>query len=380
MRLRPPSVGENVQVKGRTIPFSLWPTSQGRTREKLQWTLFSSDPWFLIEDSIRGLPEAARSEAYAFLHQAHDFYKAATGSAVTAAKPLLLYYAFLNLAKCFVVHKAGQAIQGRVDHGLSEKLPTTVGSINGELHVLRSKDASSAFAKFSNALGNSLPVANAPNGVASVRSQDFLAQVLIGHRVWSKGDDTKERFISLQDIQFRHDAVGKTIWLRARVYRDDLSRFDYRQRAVMDALNLDGRSKFDMVSCEEQSADGRDLAEFELSVKRVYPNRPSEELNALARSIKNNLWRSVTSYPPYRKYYAQIRTSSQIPLSQLQALYLATYYFGSITRYKPLQLTSILESNIGPFVQEFFTNQPSQILYLMASEFVEQEVTKAAIV
>ena len=125
--------------------------------------------------------------------------------------------------------------------------------------------------------------------------------------------------------------------------------------------------------------DDRPLLEFELTNKTTYANRPSEELLPLALLVRRSLWRSVTSYPPYRKYYIYLPTSSQVLVSQLQSLYLAIYYFGSITRYKPQNFNEILESPIGPFVQEFFTNQPSQILYLMASEFVKQEVTKAAI-
>lgn len=60
-------------------------------------------------------------------------------------------------------------------------------------------------------------------------------------------------------------------------------------------------------------------------------------------------------------------------------IYLSTFYFGSITRYKPEQFDYILKSPIGPFVFEFFSNQPTQFLYLMASEFMQQEVAKAAI-
>lgn len=49
------------------------------------------------------------------------------------------------------------------------------------------------------------------------------------------------------------------------------------------------------------------------------------------------------------------------------------------TRYKPEQFDFNLRSPIGPFVFEFFANQPTQFLYLMASEFMGQEVAKAVI-
>ncbi len=379
MRLPPPRVGEDVFILGKQAPFSFWPTFRATRREGMQWTLFASDPWFLIETTVRNLANnAARDESVAFLRQAHDFYRAATNSEISAAKPLLLYYSYLNLAKCLATYRSGLSLGGGIRHGLSEKLPSTPGAVYGDVHILRSQDAVSAFVKFSTALGDSLPPATAPNQVAPLRSQDFLAQILIGHRVWSRAEDIKERFVSLRDIRYRHDPATNEIWVSARMYKDDLTRFAYSLRAAADALGVGGGDQFRSVFCDATD-EGRELVEFELVNPSNYPNRPSEALFALSQNLRRSLWRSVTSYPPYRKYYVYIPTGTQTVISQLQSLYLATYYFGSITRYKPHSFNAILDSAIGPFVQEFFTNQPSQILYLMTSEFVGQEVTKAAI-
>ena len=60
MRLPPPTDGEIVRVRDKRIPFSYWPTFPGRTREGLRWTLFVSDPWFLIENTLR--PSVAQVE------------------------------------------------------------------------------------------------------------------------------------------------------------------------------------------------------------------------------------------------------------------------------------------------------------------------------
>lgn len=111
----------------------------------------------------------------------------------------------------------------------------------------------------------------------------------------------------------------------------------------------------------------------------IYGHRPSQALGQLSGMTRSRLWRSVTAFPPYRKYYVYQSLSTQILLPQLLTMYLSTFYFGSITRYKPEQFDFILRSPIGPFVFEFFTNQPSQFLYLMASEFMGQEVARAAI-
>lgn len=381
MRLPTARDGEDVIVRHKRIPFSFWPTYHGSRREGLQWTLFASDPWFLIQSYLTNLEdETVYSEAYAFLVQARDFYKAATDSDINAAKPLLLYYAFLNLGKCLATYRKEASLGSNIKHGISEKLPITPGAIYGDANILRNQDPVSAFKKLSDALGDSLPPAAPPATHVPLRSQDFLAQILIGHRVWCSGEGINERFISLQDISYRHDPPTHEMWIRVRMYKDDLSRFSYSQTAAANALNVGRGGQFRSVICNETADGGRELVEFEQVNTKVYPNRPSESLQQISENMRKSLWRSVTSYPPYRKYYIYIPTSTQTILSQLQSLYLACYYFGSITRYKPASFATILDSDIGAFVQEFFTNQPAQILYLMTSEFVEQEVTKAAVV
>jgi hypothetical protein len=332
-----------------------------------------------MESAVSELDEAPRIEATAFLVQARDFYRAATHSEIGAAKPLLLYYGFLNLAKCYAVYASDATIGSGTRHGLSERLPTTLGAVHGDVRILRNQDAVSAFAKLSGALQDPLPAANPGLNYAELRSQDFLSQILIGHRIWCLGEGINERFISLQDVRYRHDPDTHDIWITVRMFKDDLSRFGYSLRTAAAALNSRLGGAFHSVACQDEF-DGRLLVEFELTNKLNYPNRPSEALQALSDIISRSLWRSITTIPPFRKYYIYIKSPTQTILSQLQSLYLSTFYFGSITRYKPQNFAQILNSDIGPFVQEFFTNQPSQFLYLMASRFVEQEVTKAAIV
>jgi hypothetical protein len=377
MKLPPVREGTKLLVRGKRVPFTYWPTYQGSTREGLQWTVFASDPWFLIETSLSNLPTAAHAQATAFLTQARDFFRAATNSDISAAKPLLLYYSFLNLAKCYVVKRQNAPITGRVEHGLSEKLPTTPGAIHGDVHVLRAKDAVSAFAMFSNALGAPLPAANAPNQVAALRSQDFLSQVLVGHRLWCRADNNrKERFISLRTLRYRYNYDDQAAWVAADVFKDDLTRFGYSQKDVADAFGV--ATPFRNVASELE-INSRPVVKYEMVNVVNYPNRPSECLAGLSQALKPRLWRSVTMDHPFRKYYVYVPTPAQVLLEQLQSLYIATYYFGSITRYKPVAFSDIIKSPIGAFVNEFFANQPAQFLYLIASEFVEQEVTRAAI-
>ena len=377
MKLLNPRKGQVVHVRKRPAVYSFFPTFQGRSREGIHSTLFVTDPWNIIRHRTEGaLHGGAKKQALAFLAQARDFYTAAQNSDVNAAKPLLLYYSLLNLVKCFVILKRGTGL-GIVRHGLSERLPTTAGAIHGHVSIdINQNPAVSAFVMFADALGESLPAPAAPRTHIDMRSQDFLAQVLIGHRVFCQSENFKERFISLEGIDYMHEPVSKEIWLRARAYADDFDRHGYPLTGLSKSLsdNLTWRN----VNCGS-NANGRRIIEAETTSTLNYNQRPSQSMSSLSSKSRSVLWRSVTAYPPYRKYYVYRPAQEQIALNQLLTIYIATFYFGSITRYKPVQLDSILKSSIGPFVFEFFTNQPSQFLYLLASEFIEQEMARAAI-
>lgn len=377
MKLNDAREGEVVNVRQRPTAFSFFPTYQGATREGLHSTVFATEPWNLIRRQLEQIAaQDTRRQALAFLAQSRDFYSSAQHADVNAAKPLLLYYSFLNLAKCLVVSRNGTAL-GSVHHGLTERLPTTAGAMHGNVSIdITRSPGTSAFVMLASALGAGLPQPVAPATHVQIRSQDFLAQILIGHRVFCQSESILERFVSLHSIDYVQDATTREAWLRVRAFADDFTRLGYPLTSL--SKSLDGSSSWRNVNCDIK-IDNRRIIEAETTTTTTFNQRPSQALESLSIAARSRLWRSVTAYPPYRKYYIYKPTTSQVLVNQLLAIYLATFYFGSITRYKPEQFEDILRSQIGPFVLEFFSNQPSQFLYLMASEFMGQEVARAAI-
>jgi hypothetical protein len=67
-------------------------------------------------------------------------------------------------------------------------------------------------------------------------------------------------------------------------------------------------------------------------------------------------------------------------LPQALSIYAIAYYLGSITRYRPQHFSRILAGPFGEFIQEFLTSQPSQFVYLMASDFAKRDVARAPLV
>ena len=90
----------------------------------------------------------------------------------------------------------------------------------------------------------------------------------------------------------------------------------------------------------------------------------------------------MLSQRPYRQYYLYPSPAAQHGqvLPQILSIYAITFYLGSIVRYRPHHFDEILKGDFGPFIETFLNDQPTQFLYLMASEFAQREVTRAAIV
>lgn len=374
MRLFDARVGEPVQISRRPVPFSFFPTYK-RRRDGVSSTLFVTNPWNIIRSSIENISNSsAQEQSIVFFDQAHDFFIAAKNADVSAAKPLLLYYSFLNLAKCFIVQKRGHAFRDKSKHGIGEGLDVEENKLIGRVYI-QSHKASNVFSNFAKELKVELQI---PGEGLSIPPKDLLSQILVGHRILFQDERPKERFINLDKIDYMYNTDTKETWLRARAYRDDFTRLGYSLTSLSERLSSD-EMKWRNVNCSEEK-EGRLMLEAETVNTFKYRQTPSRELKKMTQNVRPKLWRTVTAYRPYREYYIYQSPKKQILLDQIVNIYLTTFSFSSITRYKPEQFETILKGPNGPFVLEFFANQPSQFLYLMASEFMEQEVTNAAVI
>ncbi|MFZ2656074.1 MAG: YaaC family protein [Victivallales bacterium] len=372
--------GKRIEILQRPLPFSYWPMYRGKRRFGLQSTVFVLDPWTIIRACIdRRCPEAVKPEAFSFLEQAQDFYKATTTAGIIASRPLLLYYCFMNLAKAFSLTVKQQSNFDQAQHGLSERLrPPQKELENAYLQVYKSPNArSSALNLFDEFM-------KAMTGSGLLADKDFdlpvlLPQVILGHRLWADAKDVPERFVAIHEIRFYEDSTRKEIWLSIDIFADDLTRLSVSHAKLLKEARLFG--KFQEVKTEAK-IKGRKLVRFEQLQPRNYSHRASDEVANLVADIKPMLWTTVASVSPYRRYYvylAPVAEHDQI-LPQLLSIYAITYYLGSITRYRPHHFDKIIRSMMGARIEEFISSQPLQFIYLMASEFAEQEVTKPSIV
>lgn len=382
MPLSAPLAGAQLKVRGRELPFTFWPLGRTTRRYGLQFRIFSTNPWPTIVRSIqRSCPAAAKQSALAFVEQAGDYYGAATSGNVSASKPLLLYYSFMNLAKAYILH-TGQcaSLDQNSKHGISEKLAAGGAELTGA--YLETFPSSNRGGRISINLFHEFLSVSRPGGLTATTNYqlpNLLPQVLAGHRLWADGANETERFVAFHRISFVENRANKTIWLRLFVFNDDFSRLGLSHQQFLRDGDL--LTDFHEVQWNEQ-IDGRPLVCFEQRTPLVYTHRAADSVPPLVELLRPKIWTVVLSQPPYRRYYAYLAPVAEHPLilPQLQAIYAIAYYLGSITRYRPHHFQKITNSNYGPFIEAFLNDQPPQFLYLMASEFAKQDITRAAIV
>lgn len=377
MKLPPPRAGLPVKVSSRSVEFSLWPVHKAQGGYSLSRKLFASDPWPLIRQAILEVQNKnGREAALAFAEQSQDFFGAAARAHTAAAKPLLLYYSFLNLAKALILVRSPTTDLDRAKHGLSEGLkPGGVELVDANL-VARETNATSVqvFALLLHACGGPKI-----GGQLTMEVPMIMRQIVTGHRLLVEADKAcDERFAAIEQAQVLHDPASLTTWLRFAIARTDLTHLGLTQTQFLEQTALS--TDWQLVS-EPDPADAHLLW-----IEPVQPTPYRETfigntIPTLIESVQSNVWQTVTAVPPYRRYYLLAAPKAEHParLPQLLSAYALFFYLGSITRYRPHHFDRIVDGPYGAFVQSFVHEQPNQLLFLFASEFVGRDVARPAL-
>jgi len=374
-----PRAGKRVTIKGKPLPFSYWPMYKGTRRYGLHSRLYVTNPWAVIEGSIkRRCPANSRPEALASARQAEQFFKASREAQLWASKPLLTYYSFLNLAKAYALTQGQRATYDKAQHGLSESIKTSgqelVDSVLTAYPSPNQKGIAQGFAEFLQSIrGTGLPQTTEFDVTA------LLPQIVTGHRLWCDAANEPERFIAIDSIDVMENAQQKSLWIDFRIGEDSLSSLDLTHSALLTKSRL-AQGWADVQGSDDGA--GRWLVRFQQKTVLAYSARPSDEIPDLIKSVRPYIWSTVTTFQPFRKHYLYFCSAAEHGqvLPQLVSIYAVFYYLGSVTRYRPQQFDILLNGPFGEQLQEALTNVPNQFLYLMASEFAQREVTRAAIV
>lgn len=366
-------IGERVKVKGRELSYSFWPSRLKERRYALQSKLFVSSPWNIIERKINSnCPKPAKVAALAYFSQAKEFYDASQSRGNNSAKPLLIYYSFMNLLKAILLTNRSVLSFGDVYHGLTTNFPKNItpipqGTITAKPNTARNINL------FDLMLTNLFDSGIGQRDMKFQLSRVF-SQILLGHRLWCQSADHDERFISIKTPEFIYNSNHNECWLSFEIPKSDLSRLDVSARKT---LKMSGLEPHWRLVTPQNGEEG--IIKFE-TINTNPCNRVIDIANDLAKETKHLFWHSITTTPPFRKYYIYLKRPREIILPQFASIYCAFFYLGSITRYRPHMFEKLISGPYGDFIQEFIENQPSQWLYMLASELATQEVTHAAVV
>jgi len=375
-RVAAPRGGDELVVKNRPLPFSYFPVTRDSRRYGLFDLLFAGRPWTVMQGAvITQVSAAQRAEALAFLEQAQDFYQSASDRLAT--KPLLTYYAFLNLGKALLRVLGYPGDLEMAVHGLAEERVTPGADLDNFAVVAKKGYGGrlSVYSEVLDRLGFARPAHN-----HSYPITELVPQVVVGHRLWREATGRTERFVGIEKIQMVQDSGAKELWLRLYVQRGDLDRYSITHKRLIEEGGL--ADEFREVDTALTGENG-DWMCLEQKAALAYTGRPTDVLLDLVEPMKHKLWRIITTMPErgYRKYYIHLTPpAEQNRLPQIASLWCLIFYFGSVVRYRPQDFDAMTAGKYGAFVSEFIGAQSEQLLYMMASEMCRREVAKPAVI
>jgi hypothetical protein len=342
----------------------------------MQSHIFVSNPWHAMRYAIKDRCRAdTKDTALIFIDHAEAYFKAASLGSIGAVKPVLYYYSFLNIAKAFCLLRDVRGDYAKAMHGLSEVLPSGGAEIDAAyLEAFPSSGVKvNVFGDFY------LAITGQPIGPGARYPIPYLLpQVLQGHRLWCLATGNEERFYNAEVISLQQKANSKELWLDILIPKSELTRHGMTYGRLLSESRLSGI--FRTVKMPKQGR--KEFVKFQMANAVNYSHRPSDVVQDVVSQLKPQLWVNVLSIPPYKKYYFYVAPAAETKyvLQQPLSIYAAFYYLGSVTRYRPRNFQDILDGLHGPQIQEMLANIPDQFVYLMASEFAEQDIVRAAIV
>jgi hypothetical protein len=364
--------GTPLRFQGLNVDYSFWPAKK-TTRWKLQPRLFVKDPWAILFEAVYrhkpALADTKVQECLSYLEQAEDYFKAAQQGNVVRVKPVLLYYSLLNLAKCVILVRNPTLDMARARHGLVTA-PQAKSTLGDRISVKNSARFVNVFDKLMIALEGGTTAS-----VGTLEVRHLLPQIVPGHRLWTYACQKAERFLAISGIECYTQRSEHSAWLRLRFDRGEVRHTKVSIKALIKQFRVPGQWR--QVSMDPADDD---FVLLEQSNTVQYTQRPIDCLPSLFRALRPGLWSTVTSSPPYRKYYVFVDSKlGKKRLPQWAAMYILFFYLSDLTRYRPQHFDRFIDGKYGPQIVSILDECPRQFLYLMASELLEREVSPAAI-
>jgi len=305
--------------------------------------VITADAWAFLQHLIeRDLPAQAASRARAYVDQACDFYRAAENPQI-GSKPLLYYYAFLNLVKAALLLR-GVPIPPRVRHGIEDPAANVRTRIRLEgqqvRFVGRAANRSKLFPELWAMLGG--PTGR-PRSFAVI---DLLAQIPPIQRTYCSVTDRQTVLVPVSRVEVRRDS--QSVWVRLA--------FDRHRHDVQATLpTVASRTTFRGFFRRVHAAAAHEWW-YESTPRPAKGPKLRPAVLKLASDLRALPWSTIATGDGYRLYLVDVPPREY--LHPLVASYAAMFYLGSITRYKPDVFSKFIDGRHSSIVEEFMATGP----------------------
>ncbi|MEO7503937.1 MAG: YaaC family protein [Sphingomicrobium sp.] len=312
-----------------------------------QQTVLTNDPFVYVDLWLR---REHQDDALFFWRQAGHFYRSATGLPIEA-KPLVLYYTFMNAAKALLSSKSiiYSPIHGVKHHNMRAENSKIVLSNEG----VKIREA------------GVVPALSSYFAEAEVSTEHSLESMLYNlvhiHRTFSLTyPHWKDIFAPLRNTRFVRDPVtGSTTFACELV--SDVSWASYRRilppnftatRSV-DGITINSTANVALTS--SNALTGNDLQNL-------------SQLNSAVRASVKYIRGSSTLW------YLKMKSTRQIQRHQLTLTIAAMHRLSELSRYKPRELSSLLNGQKNWLLTEFIEMSPGQFIDQGGAEITGQQI------
>lgn len=329
--------------------------------ERRKPRVVTADPWaFLSHLAVTRLTKRNENIANAYIAQGQDFFQAAQNPEFHS-RPLLYYYAFLNVVKAALLIR-GVPLPPRAAHGILDPSANSRQRLHfaGQRVNIRNTTStrSEIFPEFLRMLSyqGQLP--------HSFRVIDLLRVIPSIHRTFTQVVPSPPIFVPVSRFELRYRRGS--VWMRLRLTRTD--------KDVRDVLPETRRRRgFTSVFTQVESGDDGELW-FETTSVLARTRGIDTAITQLASRVRECGVAAVLTVQGYRFYL--VNTPPALFVPYLAAMYGVIFYLGSITRYKPDVFDKIISGKQSWIVEEFLASLPMQFLYGLVSELAGVDVVR----
>lgn len=333
---------EEIYISGRNALIRRAISEPKFKREKV----LTSDIWTYIALWLRR--NAANTDAAFFWGQAREFYTASRGLPETAS-PLPLYYCFLNATKALL---ASKRITYQPHHGLTGSSEPGRASLSSEMVHFKGGGVLPALARY---LGE---VQDSP----TYALKDLFYNLAFIHRAYCLSYRAGHIFFPLQHCRYVRGTGMSEAWLSATMERQyDDGRF---------LATLPPGFEKDIGFADELVIRKRQRFRWRQGRGRVENN-----LSNLAR-YHSKLRRDVTYIAGVGRWYIKRRlaTATNIDRHSTTLIFAAMHRLSELSRYDPLRLSRLLDTQRNWLLAEFIKMAPTQFIDEIACEITGEEI------